>query len=51
MRHFEQSLAAVAGTGLGIPARFGLIATVDDYVSGNALHAVESLGPRQRGRS
>jgi hypothetical protein len=43
MRHFEQSLAAVAGTGLGVPARFELIAAIDDYVSGNALHAVESL--------
>jgi AcrR family transcriptional regulator len=43
MRHFEQSLAAVAGTRLALPARFELIAAVDDYVSGNALHAVESL--------
>jgi AcrR family transcriptional regulator len=43
MRHFEQSLAAVAGTGLGVAARFELIATVDNYVAGNALHAVESL--------
>jgi AcrR family transcriptional regulator len=43
MRHFEQSLAAVAGTGLPVPARFELIAATDDYVSGNALHAVESL--------
>ena len=43
MRHFEQSLAAVSGTGLPVPARFELIAIIDDYVSGNALHAVESL--------
>ena len=43
MRHFEQSLAALAGTGLATPARFELIAAVDDYVSGNALHAVEAL--------
>jgi AcrR family transcriptional regulator len=43
MRHFEQSLAAVAGTGLGVPARFELIAAVDNYVSGNVLHAVESM--------
>jgi AcrR family transcriptional regulator len=43
MRHFEQSLAAVATTGLALPARFELIAAVDDYVAGNALHAVESL--------
>lgn len=43
VRHFEQSLAAVAGTGLPVPARFELIAAIDDYVCGNALHAVESL--------
>ena len=43
MRHFEQSLAALAGTGLGVPARFELIAAVDNYVSGNVLHAVESM--------
>ena len=43
MRHFEQSLTAVAGTGLPVAARLELIATVDDYVSGNVLHAVESL--------
>jgi len=43
LRHFEQSLAAVAGTGLPARARFELIAAVDDYVTGNALHAVESL--------
>lgn len=43
MRHFEQSLAATAGIGLAAPDRFELIATVDDYVAGNALHSVESL--------
>jgi len=43
MRHFEQSLAAVASTGLPTAARFELIAAVDDYVSGNAMHAVEAL--------
>jgi AcrR family transcriptional regulator len=43
MRHFEQSLAATAGSGLSAPARLGLIAAVDDYVAGNALHAVEAL--------
>jgi AcrR family transcriptional regulator len=48
MRHFEQSLAAVAGTGLDAAARFELIAVVDNYVSGNVLHAVESLA---RGRA
>jgi AcrR family transcriptional regulator len=43
MRHFEQSLAAVAGSGRSAAARMELIAVVDDYVSGNALHAAESL--------
>jgi AcrR family transcriptional regulator len=43
IRHFEQSLAAVAGTGLPAAARFEIIAAVDDYVTGNAMHAVESL--------
>jgi AcrR family transcriptional regulator len=43
MRHFEQSLAATAGAGLAAAARLELIAAVDDYVAGNALHGVESL--------
>jgi AcrR family transcriptional regulator len=43
MRHFEQSLAATTGIGLSGPARFELIAAVDDFVAGNALHSVESL--------
>jgi AcrR family transcriptional regulator len=43
MRHFEQSLAAVASTELAAPDKFALLAAVDDYVFGNALHAVESL--------
>jgi AcrR family transcriptional regulator len=43
MRHFEQSLAALAGTTLATRDRFEHIAAVDDYVAGNALHAVESL--------
>lgn len=42
-RHFEQSLAAVAGTGLPAPARLELIAVVDDYVAGSALHSIEAL--------
>ena len=42
-RHFEQSLAATAGTGLAAPARLELIAAVDDYVAGNALHGIEAL--------
>jgi AcrR family transcriptional regulator len=43
MRHLEQSLAATASTGLTATARLELIATVDDYVFGNALHGIESL--------
>ncbi len=43
MRHFEQSLAATAGAGLPAEARLELIAAVDDYVAGNALHSVEAL--------
>jgi AcrR family transcriptional regulator len=43
MRHFEQSLAATTGAGLSVAARLELIAAVDDYVAGNALHAVEAL--------
>jgi AcrR family transcriptional regulator len=43
MRHFEQSLAATSGAGLPVRARLELIAAVDDYVAGNALHSVEAL--------
>ena len=43
LRHLEQSLAAVAGTGLPAAARLELLAAVDDYVVGNAVHSVESL--------
>ncbi|GAA4230882.1 TetR/AcrR family transcriptional regulator C-terminal domain-containing protein [Actinomadura meridiana] len=42
MRHFEQSLAAVAGTGLDAPSRFALLGMVDDYVQGSALRADEA---------
>jgi AcrR family transcriptional regulator len=37
MRHFEQSLAAVAGTGLDVTRRLEIIAMVDDYVFGFAM--------------
>jgi AcrR family transcriptional regulator len=43
MRHFEQSLAATTSAGLSVTARLELIAAVDDYVAGNALHGVEAL--------
>jgi len=50
LRHFEQSLAAVAGTGLDAAARLDVVATVDDYVSGFVLKSdlepgVESIPP------
>jgi AcrR family transcriptional regulator len=41
MRHFEQSLAAIAGTDLDAPAKFALLAMVDDYVHGNVLRSAE----------
>ncbi|GIH19701.1 TetR/AcrR family transcriptional regulator [Rugosimonospora africana] len=41
MRHFEQSLAALAGTDLDPSSKFTLLAMVDDYVHGNALRAAE----------
>jgi AcrR family transcriptional regulator len=34
MRHFEQSLAAVAGTGLPMDRRTEVVAQVDDYTAG-----------------
>ena len=43
MRHFEQSLAAVAPTGLGPDERLEIIAMVDDYVYGFAMR--ESAAP------
>lgn len=44
MRHMEQCLAALKGTALSTPGKMKLIAAVDDYVLGNAMHAIESLG-------
>jgi AcrR family transcriptional regulator len=37
LRHFEQSLAAAAGTGLDAAGRLEIIAMVDDYVFGFAM--------------
>ncbi|GII89540.1 TetR family transcriptional regulator [Sphaerisporangium siamense] len=39
MRHFEQSLAALAGTDLDPPEKFALLSMVDDYVHGNVLRS------------
>jgi AcrR family transcriptional regulator len=41
LRHFEQSLAALAGAPLGTGAKLDLLAIVDDYVFGHILHAAE----------
>jgi AcrR family transcriptional regulator len=41
MRHFEQSLAALADTELAEPAKFALLAAVDDFVHGNVLRTAE----------
>jgi AcrR family transcriptional regulator len=41
MRHFEQSLAALADTGLSAADKFALLALVDDYVHGNVLRTAE----------
>jgi AcrR family transcriptional regulator len=41
MRHFEQSLAALASTDLPEPAKFALLAAVDDFVHGNVLRTAE----------
>jgi AcrR family transcriptional regulator len=43
MRHFEQSLAAIAEADLDPAQRFELLGLVDDYVFGNTLHTAESL--------
>jgi AcrR family transcriptional regulator len=39
MRHVDQSLAAVADTGLDVQGQMDLIAAVDDYVIGYAIRA------------
>jgi AcrR family transcriptional regulator len=48
MMHFEQSLAALAGTALTAPEKFALLAIVDDYVHGHALRVGEATGPDAR---
>ncbi|MFG2042375.1 TetR/AcrR family transcriptional regulator C-terminal domain-containing protein [Dactylosporangium sp. NPDC048998] len=44
MLHFEQSLAALAGTGLDNAAKLDLLAIVDAYVFGSALRAADARG-------
>lgn len=41
MRHFEQSLAALAGAPFSTTAKLDLLAIVDDYVYGHVLRAAE----------
>jgi tetracycline repressor-like protein len=41
LRHFEQSLAAVAGAPLDTEAKLDLLANVDDFVFGHVLRASE----------
>jgi len=51
LRHFEQSLAAVAGAPLGTEAKLDLLANVDDFVFGHVLRAAETKAraPEQAG--
>jgi AcrR family transcriptional regulator len=42
LRHFEQCLEALAGTPLTNEEKLTLLATVDDFVFGNALRSAES---------
>jgi AcrR family transcriptional regulator len=42
MRHYEQSLAALAATRLSYPQKTEVTAILDDYVTGNATHAIEA---------
>ena len=41
MRHYEQSLAALAATTLSYQQKTEVTAIVDDYVAGNAAHTIE----------
>jgi AcrR family transcriptional regulator len=49
LRHFEQSLAAVASLDLDREQTFELIGQVDDYVFGYALREVQEREEHQRG--
>jgi AcrR family transcriptional regulator len=42
MRHYEQSLAALATTTLSYAQKTEVTAILDDYVAGNASHAIEA---------
>jgi AcrR family transcriptional regulator len=49
MRHFEQSLRAVAPLGLGRDETFELIGLIDDFVFGYSLREVQELEEHERG--
>jgi AcrR family transcriptional regulator len=49
MRHFEQSLQAVAGLGLDRQLTFEVIGQVDDYVFGYALRELQEQEEHERG--
>jgi AcrR family transcriptional regulator len=49
MRHFEQSLRAVAPLGLGRNETFELIGQIDDYVFGYSLREVQEQEEHERG--
>jgi AcrR family transcriptional regulator len=51
MRHFEQSLQAVAGLGLDREQTFEVIGQVDDYVFGYALREVQEAEEHDHGWS
>jgi AcrR family transcriptional regulator len=49
MRHFEQSLAAIADLDLPAYEKFELIGLIDDYVFGYSLREAEELVEHERG--
>ena len=51
MRHFEQSLQAVAGLGLDREQSFEVIGQVDDYVFGYSLREVQEAEEHEQGWS
>jgi len=51
MRHFEQSLQAVAGLGLDRERTFEVIGQVDDYVFGYSLREVQEAAEHEHGWS
>ena len=51
MRHFEQSLAAVAGLGLDREQTFEVIGQIDDYVFGYSLREVQEREEQEHGWS